>query len=415
VAIATQPEPKVASRPTSLSGTGFWWVFANSVSLAMVMSADRFTFEWLTGETLDSSDTVTGIVLFALGAPVCALVLFAGALADRGDRKRMLLTTQAASIAVTFAAAVLSWTGWMSTTLAVVVAAAFGTTMAFAHPVRQSLIPALVTGPLRQKAIITATIGANVAMIAGPVMAGWVIRDHGIGWAFAVQALCFAIGMAMVWQLRLPPNPPRLEPTHLRADIRDALSFVWNHGTLRGLFFLLSVGGMLMAGATYSLMPKIARDEFGKDSSAAALAFGVMGLGMVCTSLLLMTIRWRLQRRGRLFMLGMVFGTSVGILQGLVTSWSALMLLMLAWGMGGGFYVNLNQTLIQELTPQTSMGRVMALSTLVNAGLVPVGALGASAIADAIGPQPAMTAISCVSLSCVLVTLLVGRTLRAQP
>ena len=68
-----------------MRGTGFWLLWGNAVSIALVMSADRFTFEWLVGETLDASDLATGLVFFALGTPVFLFVLAAGAMADRHE------------------------------------------------------------------------------------------------------------------------------------------------------------------------------------------------------------------------------------------------------------------------------------------------------------------------------------------
>ena len=91
-----------------------------------------------------------------------------------------------------------------------------------------------------------------------------------------------------------------------------------------------------------------------------------------------------------------------------------LAVLMFLWGASGGFYMNINQTLIQELTPREKMGRVMSLTSLTQGGLVPLGALVASALAGAIGPQRAMSIFGVVSLSCVLVTLAIAKELRQQ-
>lgn len=407
-------EAAPAPERVSLRGTGFWWLFANAVTLMLVLSADRFTFEWLTGETLDAPDWVSGLVLFALGAPVCAFILVAGALADRADRRRILIVTQFVALVILAVAALLTASDLMTVPVAVVVAALFGTSMAFAQPVRSSLVPALVPPSERMRAIITVTIGANVAMIVGPLMVGSLIETHGVAWAFAVQAGLFGGGLVMAAQIHPPPNPPRLEHTRLRADVAEGLRFVWQHSTLRALFFLLSVGGMVMMGAAVGLLPKITRDEFGRGAEDAAGLFALMGLGLVTTSLVLMKVRHRLRRRGLLFMLTMVTGTTNGIVQGLVGNFLVLQVLMFAWGLSGGIYLNLNQTLIQELTPQDRMGRVMSLSGLVSAGLIPIGALVASALAGVVGAQPALSLVSGFGLMCVLGTLAVANGLRAQ-
>ena len=210
-----------------LRGTGFWLLWCNAVSISMVGSADRFTFEWLVGDTLDASDGVTGLVLFALGAPVCAFVLVAGAMADRHDRRRMLLITQLGGSLVLACAAVLVWSGAAGVGSVIVVALAFGTVMAFSQPVRSALLPAMVPQQSLMRGIVVMTIGSNVAMIGGPLLAGTVIDRWGVGWAFAVQASFLMVGVLLVRALQVPPLEPRTERRRLRRDVADVQHPGW--------------------------------------------------------------------------------------------------------------------------------------------------------------------------------------------
>ena len=408
-------EVDTAHGNASLRGTGFWLLWANSLSIAMVMSADRFTFEWLVGETLDASDWASGAVLFALGIPVCVFALVAGAMADRHDRRRMLMVTQFAGFAVLAASAATVWAGWASVGSAVLLALAFGTVVAFAQPVRGALLPSIVPRANLMHAIVVMTIGINVSMILGPLLAGGAIDLSGVGLAFALQAVLFLVGVFLVGAMHVPAVPHVDRTVRMRAEVAEGLRFTWGHRELRALFVLLSVGGMLMMGSATALIPKIARDEFGRDARSAGQLFALMGVGMIVTSIVLIRHRHRITRRGLVFMLAMVVGTSIQVLQGLVPSYALLAALMLMWGLSGGFYINLNQTLMQELTPPEKMGRVMALNTLAHGGLVPFGAFMASALAGAIGPQSAMSVVGAFALSCVLVCLAVAKSLREQP
>jgi MFS family permease len=296
-----------------------------------------------------------------------------------------------------------------------VVAMAFGTVFAFSQPVRSALVPALVPKSSLMHAIVVMTIGSNVAMICGPLLAGGVIDRWGVGWAFAVQAAFFAVGVVLVYRLVVPPLPARVRDTTLRTDVAEGLRFVWHGGSLRALFLLLAIGGGLMMGGAVALLPKIARDEFGRSAAEASRLFALMGVGMIITSLLLIRHRQRITRRGLVFMCAMVVGTTNQILQGLVPSYFWLQVLLLLWGLGGGIYMNLNQTLIQELTPAGHMGRVMSLTALTQAGLVPIGALVASAMAGVIGPRATMSVYGVVGLLCVFGALAFAKELRAQP
>jgi MFS family permease len=140
-----------------------------------------------------------------------------------------------------------------------------------------------------------------------------------------------------------------------------------------------------------------------------------MGLGMVITSLLLMRYRSRLRSRGLVFMCFMVAGTTNQVFQGFAPSFLALEILLLVWGLTGGFYMNLNQALIQELTPPERMGRVMSLNSLVQAGLLPLGGLLAGLLATVIGAQHALSVFGALGLACVLLALGRARGLRALP
>jgi MFS family permease len=405
--------PVSVAPSTSLRGTGFWYLWITAVSFALIASADRFTFIWLVEDTLGSPSWATGVIVFSLGAPVCALVLTAGALSDRLDRRRMLLTTQAAGLVVVCVGAVLVWTHVISLPLAVLLAMSFGTVSAFAMPVRSSLVPVLVGRERVMQAVVMMTIGANIAMIAGPLLVGGVIEVHGVGWAFAVQALCFTLGFASAARIEVPPHPPVTQHRRLRAEIAEGIRFVWQHDVLRALFGLLCVGGGLMGGGAFTLLPQIARDEFGREAAQAARLFALMGLGMVTTSLLLMRYRSRLRRRGLVFMCFMVAGTVNQVFQGFAPTFLSLEVLLLVWGLTGGFYMNLNQALIQELTPPERMGRVMALNSLVQAGLLPLGGLLAGLLATVIGAQHALSVFGALGLACVLLDLGRARGLRA--
>lgn len=381
--------------------------------MGLVISADRFTFIWLVDDTLGSPTWAAGLVVFALGAPVCALVLTAGALVDRHDRRRILLTTQTAGAVVLTIAALMVGSGVVTLSVAVGIALVFGTVIAFALPVRAALVPALV-GPHRvMHAVVVMTIGANVAMIVGPLLVGGVIDAHGVAWAFAVQAVCLALGVVSAWRLRIPAHPVVADRPRLTADIAVGLRYVWHHPELRALFGLLCVGGGLMGGGSFTLLPRLAREVFERDAADAARLFALLGLGMVSMSVLLMRFRGRIRRRGLFFMGFLVAGTTGQILQGFAPTFLSLQILMVLWGFTGGMYINLNQSLIQELTPLDRMGRVMGLSTLVNAGLLPIGGLVAGFVASLVGVRSALSLFGVTALACVITALVRAKGLRA--
>lgn len=414
----TEPAEAAAARP-SLRGTGFHLLWLNAVSYQLIGAADRFTFVWLVDETLDAAAWASGFVVFMLGLPVVLFVLVAGALADRGDRRRQLLASQLAGMVVMSATAVLVGTGVISVPLAALMAFCFGAAYAFAQPVRMSLVPILVGRERLQRAVVLMTIGSNLATIVGPVMVGGVITEAGVAWALALQSALFAVGFVIAWPLKVPPRDPDLPPPppisrrRLVSEVREGLSFVRSDPRLRWLFFLLGIGGAVMTGSAYLLLPKIAADEFGRSADDAALLFAVMGAGMVCTSLLLLR-GLKLRRRGLVFMCTTLAATIVEIGQGLAPSYALLALALLGWGICGGLFINLNMVLIQEITPNERLGRVVSMQQLSTYGLTPVGALVAGFLATLIGARATMVSFGAFGAVLVILALVRAKDLRAQ-
>lgn len=408
----TQAIEQVERSANRLAGTGFGLLWMNAVSFQLISSADRFTFTWLIDDTLTGPSWATGVVLFALGLPIFCFVLAAGAIADRSDRRRQLLGSQLAGAVISGGAAALVAAGWMTVPLAIVTAFCFGTAYAFAQPVRSALVPALVPRSQLMRAIVMMTIGQNIGFVIGPALGGAVIDAAGVGMAFAVQSVLFIAGYAAVFRLRVPPRAVEVPKRALRTEVGEGLRFVWQHPCLRPLFFLLALGGLFMMGSSSILIPKIARQEFGRTAGQASLLFTFMGIGMVSTSLVLARFV-QIRRRGLVFMITMIVGTGDQIVQGFAPSYAAFAVLLFVWGITGGLYVNLNQSLIQSITPVDRMGRVMGLFLLVSAGLAPLGSLLAGTVATYLGPQPTLGWLAVIACACSVITLWRAADLRA--
>jgi MFS family permease len=403
----------------SFRGTGFRLLWLNAVSYQLISAADRFTFVWLVDDTLDAPPWASGFVVFMLGFPVVLFVLLAGALADRGDRRRQLLASQFAGMIVMATTSVLVATGVINVALAAVMAFCFGLAYAFAQPVRMSLVPILVGRERLQRAVVLMTIGSNLATIVGPVVVGGVISGAGVAWALGLQSVLFAVGFALAWHLRVPPRdpslpvPPPITRRRLLMEVREGLSFVWADGRLRWLFFILGIGGAVMTGSAYLLLPKLAANEFGRSADDAALLFAVMGGGMVVTSLLLLR-GLKIRRRGLVFMCAALAATIIEIGQGLAPSYGLLALALLGWGVCGGLFINLNLVLIQEITPNERLGRVVSMQQLSTFGLTPIGALIAGFLATGIGTRATIVAFGTIGAVLVLIALVRAKDLRAQ-
>ncbi len=338
---------------------------------------------------LELSDTskAAGLVTFALGIPVFAFALPAGVLTDRFDRRLLLVGSNVAALAVSILTAVLIWSDAMTTTWAFLLAAGIGATMSVGMPVRNAILPSIVPRERLLNAVVLMSIGQNVSSIAGPALGGAVIALTGIGGAFAAQAVIYAIGLAVLAPLVLPPPAPRWSESTAIGELREGFAFIRHTRGILVLIVLLVLTGVFMLGPSGVLIPQIAKDELGSDALEASLFFAVTGVGSLLTSLLLATLG-DVPNKGGLFISSLIFGSLAFAGIGLSGEYALTMLFMFAWGLCGGFFINMNQTLIQAHTPAEIMGRVMSIHTLAFMGIGPMGALWAGVMADWIGaPQ----------------------------
>lgn len=371
----------------------FTLLWLNTFLFFTVQGIQRFAFVWLVLELTDDRSSSAGVVTFALGIPVLFIALPAGVLSDRINRQRLLSMSQGAAVLVMALMAVLVFADIMSLSIAVVMAMATGACVAVAQPVRASILPSIVEKPHLMNAIVLTTIGMNTSMIIGPVLGGVAIHIWGIGGAFAVQAVILAIAWLVIIPLRVPDVVATgTGPRRPFQDFKDGISFVVGHRGIALLILLLVVSGLLMMGPSGALIPQIAKEELGAGPFAASALFVFVGIGMMGTSFFLAS-RKDMANKGGFFIGSLITGGLIFASFGISSEYAVTALFMLLWGVSGGFFMNLNQTLIQSNTPLELMGRVMSIHTIAFMGITPMGALGAGFMADMVG-APTWVAIS---------------------
>jgi len=388
----------------------FRYLLINSFAFMLVQSSIRFAFIWLVLTDLGGKESETGIVAFALGIPVLFLSLPAGVLSDRVDRRALLIWSQVSAAALTALLTVLMMANLMTLPLAYLLAVALGATTALGQPVRQAVVAQVVPRERLQNAVAFMTMSMNISFIIGPAVGGVLIRALGLTSAFAAQAAVYAVALLTLIPLRLPAVTRTIHQHPLR-DLRDGLTFIARHRGILSLIVLLMGSGLLMIGPFQVLLPIIAKDKLGRDAFGASMFFVALGIGMFITSFVLASVK-DIRNKGGWFTFNMVFGGLILALVGFSSSYALTMGLMFIWGIGGGVFMNLNQTLIQGNTPQELMGRVMAVHTLSFMGVGPLGSLVAGAAAGALGASTWMVISGAGIAVMALVALATTPTLR---
>ena len=269
-----------------------------------MLALGYYTYE-LTG-----SYTRLGVVIAAMGIPGVALGLFGGALGDRMEKKRIIQVGQVL-LALLGLLLALSVT-WGLIIWQHLLAAAFihGAIMAFVWPVRQAIIPQLVSKELVMNAAALNSMAISVMTMTGPAVAGALIAVVGIESLYYVIAGVYAMSMVLVARL------PKVRDTATRVrrsiliDIAHGLQYIRRDTVVLLLLFLGMTQMTLMVPIRF-IMPVFAKDVFGVGPEGLGVMMSAMGLGSLVGALVIASLG-RTGRRGLLLIIsGIVSGTIV--------------------------------------------------------------------------------------------------------
>jgi MFS family permease len=225
-----------------------------------------------------------------------------------------------------------------------------------------------------------------------------------------LQVVMLIVGLFFLRRLQTPPvteSPKR----RLIQEAASALRHVVNDLRLRVLFLLLAVASISVNAAVMVTMQAKVKEELLRDSGDMAYLLGVMAVGIAITSVVVMR-KGDMKRKGGKFQQAMMCGSALVICMGQASSFKVLMPLFFLMGLAGGFFITMNQGLIQSATPRELMGRVMGLYLLVQFGFMPIGALGLGWAASLAGPGNVVSVCGAVSLLIVSWTHFAFSTIR---
>jgi MFS family permease len=336
---------------------------------------------WLVWRLTHSSE-ILGVVGFLGQVPVFLFGVWAGSLADRLPRRRIVLVTQTNAIVQATLLAVLTLGGWVQPWHVVVLAGMLGMTYAFEIPARQALL-ADIAGDDMPNAIALNSSIVNAARAVGPAIAGALVAAVGEGICFALNALSFA-GTYRALLLMKPPRQPAHEGSR-RAHLLEGLAYAGRTSHVRALLALLAVASLL-AMPYQALLPALSSDVLHGGPRLYGLLLGAAGAGALVGAVRLL-VRTGLRGLGRIVGVGATL-LGAGVL-GAGLSRSAPVSAACLFVAGYGFVTQMSgtMTLLQGLAPAGMRGRVMGLFSTLFVGVTPFGALAAGFAASRFGPS----------------------------
>jgi MFS family permease len=334
-----------------------------------------------------------GLVNFLGQAPVFLFAIWAGSIADRHPRKRVVLATQANAIVQATLLAALTLTGVVRPWHVVVLATMLGMTYAFEIPARQALMADLAGEHMSNAIALNSSI-VNAARIVGPALAGVVVAAVGEGFAFALNAVSF---LGTYWALLVIRPPPQPAATgSRRAHVLEGLAYAGKTAHVRALLALLAASSFF-AMPYQTLLPVLVSDVLGGGARLYGVLLACAGTGALAGAIGLL-LRKQLRGLGRRVAIGAtLLGAglvAVSLARSPLAAGAALVVV------GFGFITQMagTMTLLQGLAPVEMRGRVMGLFSMLFVGVTPFGALVAGFAASRLGVPTTLLAGAIVVL-----------------
>jgi MFS family permease len=324
---------------------------------------------WLVLRLSHNDGFALGLLAAAQFLPLLVLSPWAGLIADRFDKRRVLIATQTAMGILAAILAVLTLAGVVSLWMVFVLAMLLGLANAFDVPTRQAFVSEMVGPESLANAVGLNSSIFNAARIVGPAVGAVLIKLFDVGPCFAINAVSFAAVIAGLMMMR-PEELQRKEPAlRARGQIREGLRYAWHVPVLRSTLFLVGVVGTLTFNFVV-ILPLLARQDFHGDAGTYGLLTAIMGVGSLVGAL----ITAARSRPTTLVLLASCGLCGIAVLGAaaaptLVTEIPAL---LLAGATSITFIATANTTLQLASAPKMR-GRVMAIYVVFFLGSTPIG------------------------------------------
>jgi MFS family permease len=336
------------------------------------------TQAWLVYE--QSHDTrLSGLLTFVTTFFAAPLVLFMGLVADRVDRRRLLLVFQILMMLIAGVQAFAAHRGWVEPWMVITIALFGGVAAGAAGPAWHSLVPDLVPREDLGSAIGLNSAQYNTARVIGPMLAGWVIAHWGFAFAFDLNVVSFGLViLALIG--RAKPRESAERPGPWREELGTALRMARQH---RGIATLIATGAafIVFAGPILALLPALADGIRPGEVTAYSHLLAAFGMGAVLGVIVLPHLALTKQRTIAIFAL--LVGAS---LVALAASRELLLsqAILFVFGFGWCILLTMQNTALQMLVPDAMRGRIMSVNVLAFFIFQPGGQLGFGYLASRI-------------------------------
>jgi MFS family permease len=331
--------------------------------------------------------TDSGIALGLLAAcqfgPVLLLGAWAGSVADRTDKRRMLILTQSLAMAQSAAIATVVFANVETVGIIYALAAVQGVITAFDNPARRSFVVEMVPPADLPNAVSLNSAVMTGSRVFGPAVAGFLVVAFGFGWAFLLDAISYTAVIWGLWAMRsseLYSVPPSARG---KGQVREGLRYVFGERQLLVPLVMMAIVGTLAFNFSVTLPLLVKRTLHGDDTTFTIL-FSILSLGSLFGALA--NARLKTVTSRNLIVSAFAFGVAMVGLACVPNLWFAFPV-GVALGFASVGFLTSSTAIVQLLADPVYRGRVLALQAMVFLGSTPIGGPIVGWVADVGGPR----------------------------
>ena len=354
--------------------------------LTLSLAADLFSYvamAWLVLQ-LTGSSLALGAVLTVQAVPRALLMLVGGALVDRVSARLTMAGSMALRVVCLAPLAVLILTGRVQLWEVYIASGLFGAFDAFFYPAQSAILPRTVSDDMLEAGNAVTNITRQVSIVVFPGVAGLVVAALGTGWAFAIDAVCLALGAAVV--LWMPATARVAQAVTkarngLGADIGAGIRYALSDAGIRSALLIIAAVDFAASGAIDVGLPTLAHGRFDAGSVGLGVLLGAWGAGATAGAAVA-GMRRRPDRMGWLIIATCSWiGAGIAVM-GLLGSLPAGAITLALTGVATGVINTYGVSWLQRRTDPAMQGRVMSLVMLASIGLVPISLALSGAMAQ---------------------------------
>ena len=387
---------------SSLRHRNYRYLWVGTVCMSAGQWVQNVTLGWLIYDITGSS-VLLGLLNGLRALPFLITSPIAGVIADRSDRRNILIVCQYILMTATFIMGMLVAAGyervWQIFVFTLITAVAWS----FVDPVRQSMVPTLVPKDELMNAVALNSAAFNMTKIVGPSIGGLLIALFGASGNFFVQGVAYGGVLLSLYWMTAPPRSIEANRTSAVANLKEGLNYVWSTPAVLALMTSALIP-RIIAVPYQTLMPVFQKDVLKVGPEGLGILLAAPGLGACLAGFALATVSSRIKRQGIVLIVSLI-GLGVGMnLFAWTTSFPVALVVLVAIGAFQLLYMATTNTMLQVIVPDHLRGRVMSIYML-DRGLMPIGQMTAGVSAYWIG---APATVSYMGLAVIVLAIVLA-------